>query len=165
MTDLGNRFSDGGQAPPRPPRSDGLVRLRGAAPDHASGDGAEGGWFGFLKGRADLLAACCAIAVAGLIAWPHLHPADVHLPPVSETGEEVATIKVRPLWDNGTAIPPDWYGLFNAYQLETSLRDISIRCNYGLPVDARVDRYLHARLETGTQIRIFLADLGTCPKM
>ena len=99
-----------------------------------------------------------------LIAWPHLQPADIRLPAVSETGEEVATVKVRPLWDNDTAAPPDWYGLFNAYQLETTLRDISIRCNYGLPMDARVDRYLHARLETNTEIRIFLADPGTCPR-
>ncbi len=163
MTDLGNRFADGERAPAPPSRSDGLDRLRQPLPTQEPGGGA-GQWMAFLKGRADLLAVACAMAVAGLVVWPHVHPAAVRLPPIAETGGDVATLKVQPLWDNGIANPPDWYGLFNAYQLETSLRDISIRCNYGLPMDARVDRYLHARLETGTELRIFLADPGTCPK-
>ena len=45
------------------------------------------------------------------------------------------------------------------------VRDISIRCNYGLPSDARTDRYIHARLDAGSTIRIFLADPGVCPKL
>ncbi len=161
MTDLGNRFADGGGAAPSPaPRPDGIDRLRQPSPPPR----AAGRWIGLVRGRADLVAAVCALAVAGLAVWPHVHPAAIRLPPIADTGDNIATIKVHPLWDNGVAAPPDWYGLFNAYQLETSLRDISIRCNFALPTDARVDLYLHARLETGTEIRIFLADPGTCPK-
>ena len=164
MTDLGNRFASGeGASAPRT-RPDDLDRLRQPAPDHEPGVHAAGRWIDFLKNRTDLLVVACAFAVAAFVAWPQIHPADIRIPPIAETGEEVATIKVHPLWDNGSAVPPDWYGLFNTYQLETSLRDISIRCNYSLPADARVDRYLHARLETGTEVRIFLADPGICPK-
>ena len=162
MTDLGNRFADGARAPAPPARQDDLDRLRQPlpAPEREAG----GGWMNALKGRTDIIAASCAIAAACLVVWPHVHPASVRVPVIAETGDDVATLKVQSLWDTGAAVPPDWYGLFDAYQLETALRDISIRCNYGLPVDARVDRYLHARLETGSEVRIFLADPGTCPK-
>jgi len=166
MKDLSDRFAQGEEgrkadAPPDP-----LARLWQPAP--GDGDARETPprrWFAALRGRADLLAAVCAALAAVLVLWPLAHPAVVQLPPIADTGDEVATLTVRPLSQKGIAAAPDWAGLFNAYQLETSLRDISIRCNYALPVDARVDRYVHARLMSGTAIRVFLADPGTCPKL
>jgi hypothetical protein len=161
MTDLSNRFAKGDDKQAPRARADDLDRLSQTSPARAAD---ANGWIAYLKRRTDLVAAVCAFAAAGLVIWPQLHPSVVHLPPVAETGEDMATVKVHPLWDNGVAAMPDWYGLFDAYQLETSLRDISIRCNYGLPTDGRVDRYLHARLEPDATIHIFLADPGTCPK-
>ena len=121
-------------------------------------------WFDTLRKRADLMAVAFALLAAALVAWPALHPRVVLLPKVTETNTEIATLTVQPLAEGSVTTTPDWDGLFNAYQLETALRDISIRCNYALPPDARVDRYLHARLMAGQQIRVFLADPGTCPR-
>ncbi|HXC54342.1 MAG TPA: hypothetical protein VNU97_03530 [Rhizomicrobium sp.] len=166
MKDLSDRFAknEGENRPAA--RPDALARLHQPSPD----DGAPEApsvrrWFGTLSGRSDLAAALCAALAAALVLWPLAHPPALALPAIAESGGEVATLTVQPLSENGVATAPDWYGLFNAYQLETSLRDISIRCNYGLPVDARVDRYLHARLPAGTAIQVFLADPGKCPKL
>jgi hypothetical protein len=166
MKDLSDRFAQGDSAGKAGARPDPLARLQQPAPgDHDGGDKPARRGLADLYGRTDFLAAISAAFAAALVVWPLLHPVAVHLPAVADTGDEVATLTVRPLSEGGVAAPPDWAGLFNAYQLETSLRDISIRCNYGLPVDARVDRYLHARLTAGTAIRVFLADPGTCPKL
>jgi hypothetical protein len=182
MKDLSDRFAQGDDAakaaarpdpmaaarpdPMAAARPDPLTRLQQAAPDdQTANERPVRHWFAALSGRADLLAAAGAALAAALVLWPLLHPAVVHLPAIADTGDEVATLTVRPLVENGVAAPPDWAGLFNAYQLETALRDISIRCNYALPADARVDRYLHARLTAGTAIHVFLADPGTCPKL
>jgi hypothetical protein len=173
MKDLSDRFAQGDEArkagaqpdPMAAARPDPMARLQQPAPDGQGDDERPlRRWLAALSGRADLLAAGSAAFAAALALWPLLHPVTVHLPAIANTGDEVATLTVRPLSEGGVAAPPDWAGLFNAYQLETSLRDISIRCNYGLPVDARIDRYLHARLTAGTAIRVFLADPGTCPK-
>ncbi len=166
MKDLSDRFAQGEDGRKAEARPDPLARLQQPAPDDR--DESETPlrrWLAALRGRADLLAAACAALAATLVLWPLLHPVVVQLPTIADTGDEVATLTVRPLSEGGVAAPPDWAGLFNAYQLETSLRDISIRCNYGLPVDARVDRYLHARLMAGTAIRVFLADPGACPRL
>ena len=163
MKDLSDRFaaSEGEHAVIAAP--DPLMRLQPPEPDGPD-RGSLRHWLDVLRGRADFLTAICVALAALAVLWPLLHPATVQLPAVADTGDEVATLTVRPLTDSGIAAAPDWSGLFNAYSLETSLRDISIRCNYGLAVDARVDRYLHARLTTGTAIRVFLADPGKCPK-
>jgi hypothetical protein len=166
MKDLSDRFAQGEATPAGEARADPLARLQRPSPDDPDGNEKPlQRWRAGLRGRAELLTAICAALAAVLVLWPLLHPVTVQLPPIADTGDEVATLAVRPLSQNGVAAPPDWAGLFNAYQLETSLRDISIRCNYGLSSDARVDRYLHARLMAGTAIRVFLADPGTCPKL
>lgn len=165
MKDLSDRFAqDDAKPQAEAPRVDPLARLHEAAPQAPVERTAPSPWLAALRGRADIVAASCAVLAVALALWPLLYPAQVHLPAVADTGDEVATLTVRPLTTDGVAAAPDWYGLFNAYQLETSLRDISIRCAYGLPSDARVDRYLHAKLAVGTEIRIFLADPETCPK-
>lgn len=163
MKDLSGRFADEEGQPPAEARSDPLLRLQQPPPDEAP-DGRDPlrRMRDAVRGRTGVLTALPAALAAALLLWPLLAPPVVPLPPVAETGDEVALLTVRPL-ANVPAL--DWYGLFNAYQLETSLRDISIRCNYSLPVDARVDRYLHAPLADGTTIRIFLADPGTCPRL
>lgn len=163
MTDLSNRFGDGDGEKEARARTADLDRLRQPSPEPGPGANTTARWSGYLKRSSALCAVAFSIAAAGFAIWPLLHPPVVSLPPIAQTGEDVATVTVQPLWDNGVAAAPDWYGLFNAYQLETSLRDISIRCNYALPMDARVDRYLHARLDIGTAIHIYLADPGTCP--
>lgn len=174
--DLTGRFGEDGDddddTPSAPPtrladaRPDPLARLEAPAPDeHEPPE--ESTWrkaLDALRGRADLLAAACALLAAALVLWPQLRPTVVALPAVAERNTEIATLKVQPLVVNGVAAPPDWDGLFTAYQLETALRDISIRCNYGLPVDARTDSYLHARIALGTEINVFLADPGECPR-
>ena len=167
MKDISNRFADGENEPERKPRPDPLARLQVETPDaeQVARESPLRRWLVWLSGRADLLAVVAAAGAAALVLWPQFHPAPVQLPAVAQTGEEVATLTVHPLAENGGATSPDWYTLFNAYQLETGLRDISIRCHYGLPVDARVDRYIHARLDAGSTIRVFLADPGTCPKL
>jgi len=169
MKDIRDRFADNENDPERKPASqpNALVRLQEGVPDaeQIARESALRRWLVYLSGRADLLAATAAAGAAALILWPHFHRQAVQLPVIATTGEEVATLTVRPLSENGVATSPDWYALFNAYQLETSLRDISIRCNYGLPVDARVDRYIHVRLDAGSTVRVFLADPGTCPKL
>ncbi|HEY4942741.1 MAG TPA: hypothetical protein VII56_15035 [Rhizomicrobium sp.] len=165
MKDLSDRFAQGESERKAEAPADPLARLQQPSPDGQ--DGQESPlrrWLEGLRGRADLLAAASAMLAAALVLWPLLRPTEAPLPAIAETGDEVATLTVRPLSDGGVAMAPDWYGLFNAYQLETSLRDISIRCNYGLDSDARVDRYLHARLMAGTPVRVFLADPGKCPK-
>jgi hypothetical protein len=178
MKDLSNRFADengavkpgagndaGKSVAPIAPHPDPLARLGIDTPD-AETIARESPlrlWLAWLAGRADLLTVLAAAAAVALVLWPRAAP--VPLPAVAHTGDEVATLTVRPLSENGAATNPDWYTLFNAYQLETGLRDISIRCNYGLPSDARTDRYIHARLDAGSTIRIFLADPGTCPKL
>ena len=165
MKDLSGRFalSEGERKAEASPNL--LARLQQSALDDQDVQGnARGRRLDALRGRADLLAAASALLVVALVLWPLLHKAVVSLPPIAQTGDEVAVLTVQPLMDGGIATAPDWNGLFNAYQLETSLRDISIRCNYGLETDARVDRYLHARLTAGTQVRVFLADPGKCPK-
>ena len=118
-----------------------------------------------LRGRADLLAALCAVLAAALVAWPLLDRPSLHLPEVAETGDEVAALTVRPMMEDGIAKLPDWAGLFDAYHFETTLRDVSIRCNFGLPIDARIDRYLHAPLSEGTTIHVFLVNPGKCPRL
>lgn len=165
MKDLADRFAQGRSEQNAQSAPDTLKRLQqvSAGDPHGSG-GSPRAWPAALRGRVDLLAAASAALAAVLVLLPLSHTDVVPLPPIAETGDEVATITVRPLADGGVMAPPDWYGLFNAYQLETSLRDISIRCNYGLDSDARVDRYLHARLMAGTQVHVFLADPGKCPK-
>ncbi|MEJ1967464.1 MAG: hypothetical protein WDN03_02320 [Rhizomicrobium sp.] len=165
MKDLSHRFGDDESArKPPAPRPDPLARLHQPAPDEAPPEpGVLRLRLERLSRRADVLAALFALAAIAAIAWPRSAPAPP--PDVAHAGDEVATLTVQPLSDNGTSAAPDWYALFNAYQLETALRDISIRCNYGLTPDARTDRYLHARLDPGTQIKIFLADPGTCPKL
>lgn len=170
--DLTGRFGeddDGDDVAPQhhaDARPDPLARLKAPAPEeHEPPE--ESPWrkaFDAMRGRADLLAATCALLAAVLVLWPALRPPVVLLPAVAERNTEIATLTVQPFTVNGVAAPPDWDGLFTAYQLETALRDISIRCNYGLPVDARTDRYLHARIALGTEIRIFLADPGECPR-
>jgi hypothetical protein len=169
MKDISNRFADSEHEPERKleARSDPLARLQDEVPEpeEVERQSALRRWLVYLSGRADLLATIAAAGASALVLWPHFHPQAVHLPAIAETGDEMATLTVHPLAENGVATSPDWYTLFNAYQLETSLRDISIRCNYGLPVDARVDRYIHARLDVGSTIRVFLADPGTCPKL
>ena len=153
MKDLSDRFAQEGDAakaearpdPMAAARPDPMARLQQAAPDgKEDNERPVRRWLAALRGRTDLLAAGSAALAAALVLWPLLHPVSVHLPAIADTGDEVATLTVRPLSENGVATPPDWAGLFNAYQLETALRDISIRCNYALPADARVDRYLHA---------------------
>ncbi len=161
MKDLSGRFADDDTKRQADARSDPLARLEAPTPDDPGGDG--GGLrrlLAELRGRADLFAAGCAALAAVLVLWPFLYPAPLPLPAVADTGDEVAVLTVRPLPQGGT---PDWFGLFKIYQLETTLRDISIRCHYGLPIDARVDRYLHAPLGSGTVVRVFLADPGKCP--
>lgn len=169
MKDISNRFADGENEAERKPaaRPDPLARLQEDTPDaeQVARESPLRRWLVYLSGRADLLAVIAAAGAAALVLWPHFHPQVVQLPAIARTGDEVATLTVHPLAENGVAVSPDWYALFNAYQLETSLRDISIRCNYGLPVDARVDRYIHARLDAGSTVRVFLADPGTCPKL
>ena len=170
MKDLGNRFGGDDSEPrieARAPAIDPLDRLHQPAPadDAPPEPGALRLWLERLARRADVFAALAAAAAMALVLWPALRAAPAPLPAAAQTGDEVASLTVRPLFDNGVATAPDWVGLFNAYQLETGLRDISIRCNYGLAVDARTDRYLHARLEPGTRIKVFLADPGTCPKL
>lgn len=167
MKDISNRFADGEEPKGKPePGPDRLARLQAETPD-ADDPARESPWrrwLVWLSGRADVFAVLAAGAAAALVLWPQFHPVPVQLPAIAETGDEVATLTVHPLAEDGVAASPDWYALFNAYQLETGLRDISIRCNYGLPADARVDRYIHARLDAGSTIRVFLADPGTCPK-
>jgi len=165
MKDISNRFTD--ELPERRPeaRPDRLARLQAEAPDAEAVESAWRRGLVWLGGRAEVFAVLAAAGACALVLWPQFHPAPEPLPVVAETGDDFATLTVRPLAENGVATSPDWYTLFNAYQLETSLRDISIRCNYGLPADARVDRYIHARLDAGSTIRVFLADPGTCPKL
>lgn len=166
MKDLSDRFAKAEDKRGAEARPDPLARLHQPSPDEREPEESPlRRWFDALRGRGDLLAATCAGLAAALVLWPLAYPPLVSLPAVAETGDEVAVLTVRPLSDNGVTAAPDWGGLFNAYQIETSLRDISIRCAYGLPVDAKVDRYLHARLTTGTAIKIFLADPGKCPKI
>jgi len=167
MKDISNRFADGDEPERRPRRrADQLVRLQAETPDvdDVAQERAWRSWLVWLSGRADVLAVIAAAAAAALVVWPQFRPEPVPVPVIAETGDDFATLTVRPLAENGVATSPDWYTLFNAYQLETSLRDISIRCNYGLPDDARVDRYIHTRLDAGSTVRVFLADPGTCPK-
>ncbi len=162
MKDLSGRFADEEARPRTETRHDPLARLEAPSPPDPEEDGSAFRRLrGALRGRADLVAAGFAALAALLVLWPLLDPAPVPLPAVADTGDEVAILTVRPL-SGGAA--PDWFGLFKAYQLETMLRDISIRCTYGLPVDARVDRYLHAPLGVGTTIKVFLADPGKCPR-
>jgi hypothetical protein len=164
MSDLGDRFAD--DAPKAAlVQSDPLVRLQDAVASDAPGDRPARRMLAALRGRTDLLAAVSAVLAAALLAWPLLFPPVVHLPEVAETGDEMATLTLQPLLTNGVAGVPDWSGLFDAYHLETRLRDISIRCTYGLPSDARVDHYLHAPLSAGSTLRVFLADPGTCPRL
>ncbi len=162
MKDLGGRFAEDDAARKAEARPEPLARLEAPLPAEPveEGNSLRRLWEA-LSGRADLLAAASAALAAALLLWPLANPHPVSLPAVADTGDEVAALTVRPLSGGVTA---DWYGLFNAYQLETTLRDISIRCNYGLPPDARIDRYLHAPLGAGTTIRIFLADPGRCPR-
>ena len=166
MKDLSDRFAHSEEPQAVDARPDPLARLQRDAPEGVEPpESATRRLLLALRGRGDMLAAACAVLAGALVVWPLLHPVTVALPPIAESGDEVATLTVRPLSDGTVAAPPDWAGLFNAYQLETSLRDISIRCNYGLPVDARIDGYLHARLTVGTDVRVFLADPGVCPKL
>lgn len=160
MKDLGDRFGQGESAPRIEARADPLARLHAHEPSENMKPPATSRLQALFE-RSDILALASAVLAAGLVLWPVVEPKTVALPSIVQTGEDVATLTVKPLADAGV---PDWYSLFNDYQLETALRDISIRCAYDLPVDARVDRYLHARLVTGTQVRIFLADPGTCPR-
>jgi hypothetical protein len=160
MKDLGDRFGQGESAPRIEARADPLARLHAHETSEALKPPATSR-LQALMGRSDILALASAVLAGGLVLWPVFQPKAVTLPSIVQTGEDVATLTVKPLANSGV---PDWYGLFNAYQLETALRDISIRCAYDLPVDARVDRYLHARLVAGSQVRIFLADPGTCPR-
>lgn len=169
MKDITGRFADGDDAPEAKPvtPTGALARLQEEAPDAEApeSESALRRRLVHLRGRADVLALAAAAGAVALVLWPHFHPEPVQVPAVAESGDEVANLTVHPLSEDGVATAPDWYSLFNAYQLETGLRDISIRCYYGLPVDARVDRYLHARLDVGSTIRVFLADPGTCPKL
>ncbi len=166
MKDLSGRFAEAGETQAKEARPDPLARLQHDEPDHPeTAEPSSPSWLGIILARADLLAVICVALAAALVLWPMLHPAVVQLPAIAQTGDEVATLTVRPMTADGVSTAPDWSGLFNAYQLETALRDISIRCNYGLPVDARVDRYLHAKPTVGSEIKIFLADPGTCPKL
>jgi hypothetical protein len=166
MKDLSDRFAQGEDAPKAEARPDPMARLLHEPPEEPVVERAPTpGWLVRLRERADLIAAVCAVLAAGLMLWPLFHPVAVVLPTIAQTGDEMAVVTVHAMTEGGVAKAPDWAGLFNAYQLETSLRDISIRCTYGLPVDARVDRYLHAPLPAGTQIRVFLADPGMCPKL
>jgi len=166
MKDLSDRFTQGDDAPKIEARPDPMARLLHEPPDApVVPEKPSPNWLATLRARADLLAAVCAALAAVVVLWPLLHPVTVTLPTIAQTGDEMAVVTVHPMTQGGVATAPDWAELFNAYQLETSLRDISIRCTYGLPVDARVDRYLHARLTAGTQIRVFFADPGICPKL
>ena len=167
MKDISNRFADGEEQERKPEaRADRLARLHAEVPESdVAQDAAWRRWLAWLSGRADVLAVLAAAAAAALVLWPQFYPAPAPQPAIAQTGDDFATLTVRPLAENGTATSPDWYTLFNAYQLETSLRDISIRCNYGLPADARVDRYVHARLDSGSTVRVFLSDPGTCPRL
>ena len=163
MTDLGNRFSDDEGERRGGKLLDPLARLRVPADQDAQADSRPSP-VSRLRGRADLVAGICATLAVFLLAWPLLDRPTLNLPEVTDTGDEVATLTVRPLMENGAASVPDWAGLFDAYHIETTLRDASIRCNFGLPVDARVDRYLHAPLGDGTTIRVFLINPGKCPR-
>ena len=164
MTDLGGRFADEEGERKTALSHDPLARLQ--AP--ASADARDDFWhrlISALRGRADLLALLCAVLAAGLLSWPLLDRPVLHLPEVAETGDEVAALTVHPMMQDGVATLPDWAGLFDAYHFETTLRDVSIRCNFGLPIDARVDRYLHAPLSEGTTIHVFLVNPGKCPQL
>ena len=164
MTDLGDRFADEEGERRTALVGDPLARLQ--APTAA--DSRDDFWhrlISSLRGRADLLAALCAVLAAALVAWPLLDRPSLHLPEVAETGDEVATLTVRPMMEDGVARLPDWAGLFDAYHFETTLRDVSIRCNFGLPIDARIDRYLHAPLSEGSTIHVFLVNPGKCPRL
>ncbi|HEX4302585.1 MAG TPA: hypothetical protein VHZ78_07315 [Rhizomicrobium sp.] len=166
MKDLSGRFAEAGETQKSDARPDPLSRLQQTEPDHPEAvEPASPTWLAIVLGRADLLAVVCVALAAALVLWPLLYPTVVQLPAIAQTGDEVATLTVHPMTANGVSAAPDWSSLFNAYQLETALRDISIRCNYGLPVDARIDRYLHAKLTVGSEIKIFLADPGVCPKL
>ena len=50
-----------------------------------------------LRGRPDLLAVVCAVLAALLVVWPLLHPPVLVLPEVADTGDEIATLTVRPM--------------------------------------------------------------------
>lgn len=168
MKDLSDRFSAEAAPLPQALRADPLARLQ--APVAEGPEQEDQAWslsslISRLRDRADVLAGASMLLAAGIVLWPHVFPDRLHIPPVAETTTEVATLTVRPLLADAVWAPPDWYGLFNVYQLETTLRDISIRCNYGLPSDGRVDHYLHARLQPDSKVRIYLADPGRCPKV
>ena len=161
MKDLSDRFAGADAVEREQEHADPLTRLQLQAPDGAHGRPA---WLAAMRGRVDLLTGACAAFAMAIVAWPHVFPPPLRIPPVVETTSEVAALTVQPLLADGVWTAPDWYGLFNAYQLETTLRDISIRCNYGLPPDARVEHYLHARLQSAVKIQIYLADPGKCPR-
>ena len=63
---------------------------------------------------------------------------------------------VRPMMIGNEFRTPNWTELFEAYQLEPELREITIRKNVGATVD--VSRVRHQRLVDGQQVEIYLSN-------
>ena len=104
---------------------------------------------------------CTAAFVAvGLLYWSAIFPNSADVPPVAEIQSAPAELQVQRMRIGGVWREPTWEELFKAYQLETSLRDISIRRTYQLSPDTDLNGRLTQTLQVGSTVDVYLSDPG-----
>jgi hypothetical protein len=103
---------------------------------------------------------CTTMVAVLLLFWRVIFPLNPDIPLSSVVHAEPAVLKIQKMRLGTEFRTPNWEELFNAYQLETSLRDVSIRKFYNLDDGTNIRGYLKHGLTEGATVKIYLLDPG-----